>query len=154
MTRLYPLDRSPCVHPPLDDFKVRGIARLCDVCLLRLHELAVGPPRYEWITDVPNRFKLDVSRARCLAAVLGVDDPTLRELELLPVAASVVARCDDLLRVHAATWPPWLSGVYLERGATGDGVLDSLYDGARLASHEDCGELDALVDRIVEEASA
>lgn len=155
MTQLY---RYPCAHPRRDivagEFRVRGIGRLCDVCLCLLRHEVVGSPPPDYAVE-SDGFKLDVQRARAVADVLGMVEPSLRELQLLPVAAAVVARCDDVLAAHARTYPAWRAARdFLQRGSTGDDDLDWALRFGYIRADEDCLQFEALVDRLLEEASA
>lgn len=138
---------SPCSHPTKDIvaglFLVRGVARLCDVCLALLYQ-----EQCERDVELDGLELSARDRARAIAEVLGVVDPSPRDLELLPIAAAIVARCDDVAGQHGVVCPPWGS-----RGTTGDAQLDRLRRLARLRTGDDSSDLDAAIDRVVEVAS-
>lgn len=133
---------KPCEHPAIDDNfgDWRGVGRLCDACLLRLHELAVGPVPHHWITGVPNRFR-GACRDLCVAQIVGCLDPSPEDAHLVAVAARVVAECDDGHAPLEDVVARWVWGQ-----PTGLRVVDQL-----LAPHRD--RMDAVlgaVDRVVE----
>lgn len=88
---VYPQKR--CTHP--SEFVTRDVGRLCDQCLANMHLQWVGPLDDHQIM-LDGRFSTSVARGRAMSRILGAAEPTPRDVEMVPVAAAVVALADDL----------------------------------------------------------